>query len=147
MSCRVMLVLLLLTLLGGCKAIVRDAETVEYQPGATPTTVVAKCDASYKLEVRDDAHKCYPPTDVTKGAVVGFRREPDGSLTAIAGKETKAIPEGRYVWGYKPKPVTQWERLAVGTRDTCSTAAGWVCFALFVPLDLCWCALSGEAFP
>jgi hypothetical protein len=117
----VVLALNLLPLLGGCRALVRDAETVEYRPGSAPTTMAATYDATYRLYVPEKLETGMG-IEVTKGEAVGFRQEPDGSIIAVAGQETKPIPDGRCVWLCTPKPVTRWERFLVRTRDKCETA-------------------------
>jgi hypothetical protein len=140
---RLILLFVLLSLLSGCRALVRDAEMVEYRPGAPPTTVVADCDAEYRL-FAPEKHETRMPVDVAKGEAVGFRREPDGSLVAVAGKETTPIPEGRYVWQYTPKPATRLDRFAVTTRDKCENAFYTTLFVITAPFWLVECAKTGQ---
>jgi hypothetical protein len=120
----VALLLPLLCLACGCKALVRDAETVEYRPGPTLSTTVASCDAEYTLSA-PEKRETRLSVDVAKGERVGFQREPDGSLVAVAGKETMRIePGAHYVWLCTPKPVTALDRCAVKTRDKCEEVIG-----------------------
>jgi hypothetical protein len=132
----------LLTLLTGCKALTRDAESVEYRPGTAPTTVIADRDAEYRLYAPEKL-EWRLPVDVAKGERVGFRYEPDGSLVAIAGKETTPIPDGQYVWLCTPKPVTWWDRAAVKSRDKCENAFYTALFVITAPFWLGECAKTG----
>ena len=100
MNRAVLLALPLLSVACGCKALVRDAETVEYRRGAIPRSTAAKCDATYTLEVPEDKRTSYNPVDVATGEPVGFRREPDGSLVAFAGTHTYTIPDRHAVWSF-----------------------------------------------
>ncbi len=135
---------LVLLPLGGCKALVREGEAITYQPGTPPTTTVAKCDATYSLDAKHpDTNTKYGwgTFDVLKGATVGFRREPDGSLVAIAGEQIAPIPDERAAWHYTPTPVTRLDRFAVSTRDRCEHAAGLV---VLTPLLMLHIACGGE---
>jgi hypothetical protein len=138
------LLLPLLCLACGCQSLARNVETVEYRPGPTLSTTVAECDAEYRL---DAPEKCqmWMPVDVTKGERVGFRRDPDGSLVAIAGARTTPIPPGdHYVWLCTPKPVTAWDRFAAKTRDTCEKAVDTTVNYLLLPLIIYNGCTTGE---
>ncbi|MBX9627220.1 MAG: hypothetical protein K2X82_25680 [Gemmataceae bacterium] len=139
----VLLAALLPALAGGCRALVRDAETVAYRPGTPPTTAPAECDASYQLSAPDEL-RYWLQVDVPAGAAVGFRREPDGSLLAVAGEHVQPIPDGRYVWLCTPKPVSRWDRFAVGTRDRCEKAAVTALLYVTMPVWIPICCATGE---
>ncbi|MBX9581941.1 MAG: hypothetical protein K2X87_16675 [Gemmataceae bacterium] len=132
---------LLPALAGGCRALVRDAEAIAYRPGTPPTTTAAECDARYQLSAPDEL-RYWLQVDVPAGAAVGFRREPDGSLLAVAGEHVQPIPDARYVWLCTPKPATRWDRFAVRTRDRCEEAVTDAKVVLFIPV-MC---ITGE-FP
>jgi hypothetical protein len=141
----VLLALPLLALLGGCRALVRDAVAVEYHPGATPTTTVATCDATYTLYAPEPTPLVgYAEWDVTEGTTVGYRREPDGSVVAVAGELTTPIPECRSVWRFTPKPITRWDRFVVAARDDCKYSLGAVVSVLLLPPTILWMMCGGE---
>ena len=53
-----------------------------------------------------------------KGERVGFRREPDGSVTAIAPGDKLALPPGAYAWEVVRSSVPPWrERFWCELRD------------------------------
>jgi hypothetical protein len=136
----VTILLPLLILLCGCKALSRDREAVEYRPGPTLSTTVADCDAEYSLNA-PEKHQTRFPVDVAKGERVGFQHDPDGSLVAVAGKVTMRIEPGEhYVWRCTPKPVTGLDRFAVKTRDKGENVAGGVALILLLPVFV----LSGD---
>ena len=94
----VLLVLPLLCLIGGCQSLTQDAVAVEYRPGTNPTTIAGKCYATYTLHSIEPDVQFAPTTiELGKGAMVGFRREPDGSLVAIAGWQNDPDPGGPVV--------------------------------------------------
>ncbi len=139
----VLLVLPLLSLMSGCKALVRDAEVVEYRSGTLPITTAAKCDATYTLEVPENKRTSYNPVDVAKGETVGFRREPDGSLIAFAGTHTYTIPDQHAMWCFVPAPVTRWDRFVVSTRDKCENAFSTTLLVITAPIWMAQCAKTG----
>jgi hypothetical protein len=139
-----LLVLSLLSLVGGCKALSRDREAVEYRPGTLPTTVVADRDATYKL-CADEPDPGRPVVDVTKGERVGFRREPDGSLVAVAGTRTTPVPDVRHVWISSSWPVTRRERFAESTSEGCKKAAQTVAGVIFFPAAVVLMVITGGA--
>jgi hypothetical protein len=144
----VLLALPLLHLVGGCHSLARDIVAIEYQPGTAPTTIAAKCDAVYRLSA-PEKREGRPGYQVAKGETVGFRREPDGSLVAVAAGHTLALEETRYVWvwEYTPKPTTPWERFLVKTRDRGEKAAETAVYVLFLPPFLIRQALFGPELP
>jgi hypothetical protein len=109
----VLLPLALLASASGCGSLSRGVVAVEYRPGMTPTTTVAKCDATYtlcspeeidaKLEVR-----------VAKGASVGFQYEANGALVAIAGDKVIPVDGCNMVWKCTPTQIARCDRCSVG---------------------------------
>lgn len=136
--------LLVLPFVGGCKALVRDPEVVEYRPGTPLATVASKCDAKYTLEVPDDKWTSYNPVELSKGEVVGFRRESDGSLVAFAGTHTYTIPDQYAVWSFVPAPATRWERFAVGTNNKAKSAVESVTLWFLAPVIIINGCVTGE---
>jgi uncharacterized protein YceK len=140
----VLLALLILALLSGCRSLRDDREAVEYHPGRPATTVVADRDATYRLcaHVPDPGR---PTVEVTNGEVVGFRREPDGSLVAIAGTQTTPVPDIYHVWVSSSWPVTRWERFADSTREGCKKATVTVVGVVCLPAAVLLMILTGGA--
>lgn len=138
------MVLPLVALLGGCKALVRDGETVEYRRGTLPSTTAARCDATYTLEVPAAERTSYNPVDVAMGELVGFRRESDGSLVAFAGAHTYTIPDQNAVWSFVPAPVTRWDRFAVGAANKAKNAVEAVTTLFLVPFIIYNGCTTGE---
>jgi hypothetical protein len=137
------LLLPLLSLVCGCMGLRRDREAVEYRPGTPPTTVVAERDATYRL-CADEPDPGRPWVDVTKGERVGFRRESDGSLVAIAGTRTTPVPDVRHVWISSSWPVTRWERFAESTVEGSKKVAGIVVAIPMLPFVFLWCVTGHE---
>ncbi|MBN9118330.1 MAG: hypothetical protein J0I06_04070 [Planctomycetes bacterium] len=140
------LLLSLLSPLGGCRALVREGEAIAYRPGTVPATATAKCDATYTLDaVNPNTNTKYgrDTVDIPKGATVGFRREPDGSLVALAGEKVVTIPDEPAAWRYTPAPVTRWDRFSVAARDACESAATAV---ILMPFIL-WQVVTGGEVP
>lgn len=145
MICRPALALALATALTGfgCTALRPSAETIEYRPGSESVVVEARCDATYELETVDDKRRGFAPVDVRAGQSVGFRRDADGRMVAFAAWQTYPLPEGRCVWRHTPKPVTRWDRFAVGARDGC----GMIATAVYLPFFVTWAVLTGGEVP
>ena len=139
----VLLAAILPALTGGCRALVRDAEAIAYRPGTRPTVAPAEAAATYRLHSPDE-RRWWPEVEVPAGAAVGFRREPDGSLWAVAGEIVQPVPDGRYVWLRTPKPVGRWDRFAVRTRDRCEEAAGAAAWVLASPILFVACSITGD---
>lgn len=134
-----------LSLLCGCQALTRGAEAIDYRPGEPPATMVAKVDGTYSLYA-PNAYTSWAATDVTLGSAVGFRQEPNGTITAFAGEQTWPIDasDGRHVWLYTPKPATEWDRFLVNTRDKTESAVGTMLLFLTAPILELACAVTGQ---
>jgi hypothetical protein len=105
---RPLLALALLCALTGCVSSPPPNGTlVEYRPGQPATTQPVTCEANYVLVARDAAGPPGPFGEhhLRKGERVGFRCEPDGSVTAIAPGYTIALPSGSYAWEVVPSSV------------------------------------------
>src|SRR4051812_25934741 len=85
-------------LLSGCANPHARRPAAESRPGLTPTTARVRFDATSAL-VRTDAPgpEVYTPP-LVRDRMVGFRREPDGSVSAVAGGLSLALSEGNYAW-------------------------------------------------
>ena len=141
----VLLVLPWLALLCGCNALPREAEVIEYRPGGTVPTTVAKADGEYRLSAPDARMSCIP-TDVSQGSVLGFRQEPDGAVVAFAGDQSWPIEakDGRHVWLCTPKPANEWERFLVRTRERSENAFYTTVMILTAPIWIAQCSITGE---
>lgn len=144
---RAVLALTLPPLLGGCLALVHDAEAIAYRPGTTPTTTVAKCDATFSLSASQaDERAELPVIELPKGATVGYRRETDGSLVAVAGERAIPILNDNAVWRYTPIPAARWKEFADATGRRCQAVAGVLIGVPLFPLVLVW-LLTGHEVP
>jgi hypothetical protein len=140
----VLLALPWLSLLCGCHALIRDAEVIDYRPGGTAATTVAKFDASYRLSA-PGVRRSWIETDVLQGNAVGFRQERDGTVVAFAGEQTWRVEasDGRHVWLCTPRPVTAWDQFLVRTRDTSENTFSKAVMILTAPFWITQCAVTG----
>lgn len=97
--------LALLAALTGCAGAPRSGPLVEYREGITPITRPVPRTASYVLHDGTDA---LAHLNADRGTRVGFRREPDGSVTAV-GPDGFAQPlaPGAYTWTLIPGSVRE----------------------------------------
>jgi len=121
--------------LTGCRALERDVVAVEYRPDRTLASTTAAYDATYYLHAPATEEKS-APVKVPKGATVGFVRESDGVIVAIAGEERTALPDEKCVWKWKytQRPVTRWDRFVSRTITNCG---GAIATAWLVALSPC----------
>jgi hypothetical protein len=99
--------LALVSALTGCVAAPPKGPLVEYRDGITPVTRPVKCEATYALRSADrpdplTAHH------VERGERLGFRREADGSVTAVAPGHLLPLAPGAYTWEVVPGSVAPW---------------------------------------
>lgn len=122
---RAVLALALLSALTGCVAVPPTGPLVEYRDGLTPITRPVKCPGVYVLCPSDQP--CSAPLaehNVVKGERIGFRREADGSVVAVAPGYTMSLPPGVYQWDVVRESVAPWhERMWCETREH-AVAAG-----------------------
>jgi len=112
--------------LSGCVSPPPSGPFVEYRDGLTPITRTVQCEANYVLVAKDAAAAPGPFGEhhIRKGEVIGFRRECDGSLTAVAPGYTLALPPGAYAWEVVRDSVPSLrERQWCETRQHLLTAA------------------------
>ncbi|QJW93496.1 hypothetical protein [Frigoriglobus tundricola] len=117
---RVARALALLSALTGCVASPPKGPLVEYREGQAPITRRVKCEANYVLLTKDAAAARGQIAEhhIMKGERVGFRREPDGTVTAIAPGYKLALPPGAYAWEVVRASVPPWrERFWCEVRD------------------------------
>jgi hypothetical protein len=90
----------MLMALAGCVSAPPSGSFVEYRDGLTPTTRTVQCEANYELVARDATAAPGPFGEhhIRKGGEVGFRREADGTLTAVAPGYRLPLPPGAYSW-------------------------------------------------
>lgn len=137
-------VLLPLLLLGGCKALVREGDVVGYHPDLPPRAEHAPYDTTYTLYALDpDAQPAYVTIELPKGTPIGYRREPNGALVAVAGEQVTPIPDERAMWRYTPTPRSRVRQFAVKTRDTGESVVS----ALILTPFLVWAIVSGGEVP
>ena len=117
---RPILALALLSALTGCVAAPPNGPLVEYHAGLTPITRPVKCPATYVLTAADQYRGPVPLAEhhVAKGERIGFRREDDGSLVAVAPGYTLPLPPGAYTWEVVRESVPPLrERMWCETRE------------------------------
>jgi hypothetical protein len=149
--------LALLCALTGCVSSPPDGPLVEYRPGQPAATQKVTCEANYTLVARDGAGAGGPFGEhhLKKGERVGFRCEPDGSVTALAPGYTIALPSGAYAWEVVPKSVPplaerQWREtrahlLTVGKVAGVALVLGAAALGVLTILFII--ALSNSNFP
>ena len=134
--------LALLSALTGCLNPPPRGPLVEYRTGQVPKTRTVRCEANYVLVTKNatSANGQLTEHHIVKGERVGFRREDDGTVTAIAPGYTVPLPDGAYAWEVVRTSVPPWrERLWCETRDR-SVATGKV--TLFVVGACCVVAVA-----
>ena len=117
---RVTLALALASALTGCVAAPPSGPLVEYRDGLTPITRPVKCPATYVLTATDQYRGPVPLAEhhVAKGERIGFKRQEDGSLVAVAPGYTLPLPPGAYTWEVVRASVQPLhERLWCETRE------------------------------
>ena len=145
-----------LSALTGCVAAPPSGPLVEYREGLTPITRPVKCRATYALCAHDR-----PPGEgvlashcVAEGERIGFRREEDGSVTAVAPGYTLPLAPGSYSWEVVRESVPPWrERFWQKTRDDAEatvkitgTALGVGCLlALLLGLAILYAYAEGNS--
>ncbi len=115
---RPLLALALVSAVTGCVSPPPSGPFVEYRDGLAPTTRKVTCEANYQLVATDAPAPPGPFGEhhLRKGERVGFRREIDGSLTAVAPGYTLPLPPGAYSW-----QVVQSSVPSVRERQLCAT--------------------------
>jgi hypothetical protein len=109
----------------------------EHWPGGAVKEGHAPFDAVYSLYRHTDGVERArvpgspkPPTEVcleqkvTGGESVGFRRDKDGQLLAVAGTQSVVIPEARYCWHLSPQTENaDLKRAGAGAMSVLRTVA------------------------
>ncbi len=108
----------------GCVSPAPVGPLVEYRAGLTPVTRPVKCPATYVLCAEQPDSSPIAEHHLTKGERVGFRREDDGSVSAVAPGYTIPLPPGVYRWEVMRASVPLWHQRAWCEARTCSVAAG-----------------------
>jgi hypothetical protein len=108
---RSVLGLALLSALTGCVVHPPKGAFVEYRDGLTPVTCPVKCEATYALRSTDHP-EAQPLTahHVEPGERLGFRREADGSVSAVAPGHVLPLAPGAYRWEVVPGTVPSWRK-------------------------------------
>jgi hypothetical protein len=136
-----LLALPLFILIVDCQSSVKDVVAIEYHPEITPTTTTAKCDATFSLTAPEPT-KTLLTIELKEGATIGYRKELDGSIVAIAGEQTIPIPNEWSIWRYKLKPDNQGNRFLDRASDICEIALSIPMLILTSPI---WipCSFTG----
>ena len=129
----------------GCRSLERDVVAIEYHPGSSPATGVTHCNATYRLTSPEpNVGLEYATIELPKGSTVGFRRQLDGTMVAVAGDKTTPITDCHSVWRYTPKPTCRWDRLLVDSRYRCERAAGAAWDYFLLPYMIVAGCVTGE---
>ncbi len=107
MSRRPLLALALVSAVTGCVSAPPDGPFVEYRAGLTPITRPVKCPGTYALHA-DGQPAPLLTRDAVEGERIGFKREADSSVTAIAPEQELALPPGEYAWELVPGTTPPW---------------------------------------
>jgi hypothetical protein len=84
--------------------------------------------------------------DLTKGTCIGFRRNAEDRVVAVAGDQTTELfdTQAGSEWRYTPRPVTRWDKLIVGVRDNTERAIGTAWGCLLLPFIIINGSITGE---
>lgn len=105
--------LTVLTAISGCVAVRPDDSVAAYRPGNSVTTTTAGFDATYALYAVDHPGATGPLLTVplSRGNTIGFRREANRSVVAVAGERVIPIPDGACEWRVTPETMPGfWQR-------------------------------------
>ena len=106
-------VLALVSALAGCASGPRGPHA-EYRAGVTPIAPPVAVSGSYRLLAAGTPIETRP---VAKGSAVGFVREKDGSVTAIAPDFKRPLEGTGYTWEVVRESVAPWrERFRADVR-------------------------------
>jgi len=97
---RPILALALVSALTGCVSAPPSGPIVEYRSGSPSVNGKVPFDAKYTLVTHEEngPRSSFGEHCLQKGQQLGFRSEPDGSVTAIAPGFTRLLPPGSYAW-------------------------------------------------
>jgi hypothetical protein len=94
--------------LTGCVASPPNGPLVEYRAGLTPVTRPVKCEANYALFSSAQPGVPLAEHHITECERVGFCREENGSVSAVAPGYRLALPPGEYTWEVIHASVSPW---------------------------------------
>jgi hypothetical protein len=91
---------------------------VEYHDGLEPVTREVTREATYALHSADDPEVPLTEHHIVRGEWIGFRSEPDSSVSAVGPGSVLALNPGAYSWDMVPGTAQTWhERVWHDTRD------------------------------
>ena len=82
-------------------AIMGCSPRMEYQPGGSVRVFRAPQTGIYQLCLRGKTPTAVIDTVLLKGDTLGFRRDPQGRLLAVAADQTQSVPERQYRWRFR----------------------------------------------
>lgn len=113
-----LLVLVTATAVGDCANPHAGHPVAEMRPGITPITSEVRYGATYALHRTDEPGEALYTTHLVRGERVGFRREADRSVVAVASGQTLPLGEGTFAWVMAEGSVPTWrERAGQDCRD------------------------------
>lgn len=98
MRSAVLLTLSMLIVLNGCANPHANRPAAEIRPDIAPITSEVKYEATYALYRTDGPGVPLHSTRLTRGERVGFRRQSDSSVVAVAGGHTLPLGDGTFAW-------------------------------------------------
>jgi hypothetical protein len=97
----------------------------ELRAGREPTTRPVRHDATYALTRIGGVGEPLATARVLRDECVGFRREADGSVVAVAGNKSYPMPDGEFAWVLVPGTGPTWrERAGADCKDAAAKCGG-----------------------
>ena len=99
----------------------------EFRAGRAPATRPVRHEASYALTRVDGTGEPLATARVLRDECVGFRREADGTVLAVAGNKTFPLPDGEFAWVLVAGTEPTWrERAGTDWKDAAAKCGGAV---------------------
>jgi hypothetical protein len=110
---------------GGCAHPRGRFPAAEFRAGRAPATRTVRHEASYALMRTDGPGEPLATARVLRDECVGFRREADQSIVAVAGNKTFPLPDGEFAWVMVPGTEPPWrERAGTDCKDAAAKVGG-----------------------
>ena len=110
---------------GGCAHPHARKPAAEFRAGRAPTTRPVCHEASYALMRIDGPGEPLATARVLRDECIGFRREADGSVVAVAGNKTFPLPDGEFAWVLMSGTEPPWrERAGTDCKDVGAKVGG-----------------------
>jgi hypothetical protein len=135
----------------GCVNPYGRRSVAQVAPGIAPSELKVCYESTYALFRTDELGAAIYSTHLMRGERVGFRRECDGSLVAVASCQLIPLSEGTYVWKVVPgtaptlreRALKHWHQFGTGMHGVlivaglavvgCAIVAIWFVYKSKVP--------------